>query len=712
MRDSIFSLTTNFSKATIQYNDKNMLIKVVSVKEDSVCANSGEMGKVYEAFNDNVKKEVNNAGKIFCETLNGKLARFPEKNDQFKQLYDYMEQLIESKGINSATTPLVAKSFSLLPLKPDIGIPEEGYLDIFDTATDDLIKPDKTILDLIRRESTSYQSKEELCYLIKVLGKNETHLSQSSTKASIFTDLCSQFVDGWTLCEFRKSVTLRLKGLCSISPIDRVLSLLGPDNSDRGRPGTFVGITGWTLDFSELKNTWNLHHPSYKKNTVTLLDTRRRPFGKNIWVVENYECNFEQAETMDLQISSCEEDQFTCNDGMCIDFASRCDRKNNCVDISDEKNCRIVSLDPQRYLKDDPPTKDGRKANVTLSMVIKNILDIKEVQQRLSLKFRLEAKWLDGRLSFFNLKMDEEMNKLLSKERNMIWVPRILFSNTKEDLTSRNDEQSFAKVVRNPAINGSLIAAEVNEDIMVYEGKNNEIKVNRVYDVDLICTYAMEYYPFDIQTCTVDMVIHGNTAKFVNLLPGSINYTGRADFSQYFVMGVTIYSADIVDKRGVKVSIQLGRQLLGTILTVYVPTILLNIIGHATNYYKDFFFEAVVSVNLTCMLVLVTMFISVANSLPKTSYLKMMDYWLIGNLILPFLEVVVHTYMEMQDDDDSKFHDMNHQDDTKKNDPGSLTPKQRKHLFLKRMGKVYTPTSALTFVAVYWFVGLRNAQII
>ena len=262
------------------------------------------------------------------------------------------------------------------------------------------------------------------------------------------------------------------------------------------------------------------------------------------------------------------------------------------------------------------------------------------------------------------------MNKLLSKEKDKIWIPRILFSNTKSDLTSTNDEATFAKVVRNPLITGSLIGADVNEDIMVYKGKDNEIKVNRVYDVDLICTYAMEYYPFDIQTCTVDMVIHGNTAKFVNLLPGFINYTGRADFSQYFVMGVKIYSADISDKSGVKVSIQLGRKLLGTILTVYVPTVLLNIIGHATNYYKDFFFEAVVGVNLTCMLVLVTMFISVANSLPKTSYLKMMDYWLIANLILPFLEVIVHTYMEMQDDDDAKFHDMNHQEDISKNDPG------------------------------------------
>ena len=40
---------------------------------------------------------------------------------------------------------------------------------------------------------------------------------------------------------------------------------------------------------------------------------------------------------------------------------------------------------------------------------------------------------------------------------------------------------------------------------------------------------------------------------------------------------------------------------------------------------KPFFFEATVVVNLTVMLVLVTMFISVSDGLPKTSYIKMID---------------------------------------------------------------------------------------
>ena len=54
------------------------------------------------------------------------------------------------------------------------------------------------------------------------------------------------------------------------------------------------------------------------------------------------------------------------------------------------------------------------------------------------------------------------------------------------------------------------------------------------------------------------------------------------------------------------------------------------------------------------MLVLATMFISISNDLPKTAYLKMMDYWLVFTLLLPFIEVLVHTYMERLTDEDDK----------------------------------------------------------
>ena len=52
----------------------------------------------------------------------------------------------------------------------------------------------------------------------------------------------------------------------------------------------------------------------------------------------------------------------------------------------------------------------------------------------------------------------------------------------------------------------------------------------------------------------------------------------------------------------VVVEVQLGRRLMGNLMTIYMPTILLNIIGHSTNYIQTSYFEAIVTVNLTVSL--------------------------------------------------------------------------------------------------------------
>ena len=55
--------------------------------------------------------------------------------------------------------------------------------------------------------------------------------------------------------------------------------------------------------------------------------------------------------------------------------------------------------------------------------------------------------------------------------------------------------------------------------------------------------------------------------------------------------------------------IVIQRKLLSIVLTTFIPTIILNIIGHMSNYFKEFFFEGLMSLNVTVMLVLTTMFL-------------------------------------------------------------------------------------------------------
>ena len=79
---------------------------------------------------------------------------------------------------------------------------------------------------------------------------------------------------------------------------------------------------------------------------------------------------------------------------------------------------------------------------------------------------------------------------------------------------------------------------------------------------------------------------------FVNLTADSHMYSGPTELTQYFVRESRFFMK--ITNKGlfsVVFEISLGRRLTATFLTAFLPTILLNVIGHATNYFKTFFFE-------------------------------------------------------------------------------------------------------------------------
>ena len=53
----------------------------------------------------------------------------------------------------------------------------------------------------------------------------------------------------------------------------------------------------------------------------------------------------------------------------------------------------------------------------------------------------------------------------------------------------------------------------------------------------------------------------------------------------------------------------LQRRLLSLFLTTFLPTLLINTIGHMSNYFRKDFFEGLMAMNVTVMLVLTTLFL-------------------------------------------------------------------------------------------------------
>ena len=130
----------------------------------------------------------------------------------------------------------------------------------------------------------------------------------------------------------------------------------------------------------------------------------------------------------------------------------------------------------------------------------------------------------------------------------------------------------------------------MNEDIEVFTGSDNSITISRVYSIQFYCEYQMAWYPFDQQVCHVEMLMDGVLYNYADLLSGNLDFSGPKELTQYFIKNFVIKKQKIKTKEGVVVSITLGRRLLGTFLTIFFPTILLNVIGYSTNYFKAFFF--------------------------------------------------------------------------------------------------------------------------
>ena len=131
------------------------------------------------------------------------------------------------------------------------------------------------------------------------------------------------------------------------------------------------------------------------------------------------------------------------------------------------------------------------------------------------------------------------------------------------------------------------------------------------------------------------------------------------------------------EKHGIRMSLVMKRKITSEMMTTYFPSLLLTLITFATTFFKPFFFEAALSVNLTTMLVMTTIFISKMEGLPPTSAVKMIDIWLILCQLVPSAQVVLLTALEYLRDEETETRDVGTQsstDDEEANEPECEIP--------------------------------------
>ena len=168
--------------------------------------------------------------------------------------------------------------------------------------------------------------------------------------------------------------------------------------------------------------------------------------------------------------------------------------------------------------------------------------------------------------------------------------------------------------------------------------------------------------------------------------------------TQFDVQQYLDYDNKTSPKRKVGVKITLCRKISYHIVNIYIPTLCLIIIAGLTLFIDFSHFEVSIMIALTSMLVTYTLYQSISENLPNTSYMKMIDIWLFGGLIFPFFIItilVIMDYLIMKE----KNLIIDLKDEGKR--------RLKSTVFMKVM-QIMLLTIGSTLCIAYWIVGLYH----
>ena len=403
-----------------------------------------------------------------------------------------------------------------------------------------------------------------------------------------------------------------------------------------------------------------------------------------------------------LKFTECDDDEFTCHHyGNCISLDKRCDGNDDCpLDGSDETNCTLMTL-KDGYNKKYP---SGGITTVSISIDVHDILDIKELEMKYKTYLKVEMIWYDSRILFRNLKLKQENNQLSAKEIKKIWTPKLLFLNSDQGSIEAGQRNNMAKLEFSGRGYVDIIRKgkrqknnldELDEDY-VYPGDENPIRMENWMFVVLDCKFHLEMYPFDNQICPIKLVKPVNhIAEFVMQWSKS-PHLHTSNLLQYEVVNNLKYNKTNATQNEITVYIKLHRKLSFHIFSTYIPSFCLMMIALFTLFIDESHFEVTIMVALTSMLVVYTLHQSISANLPQTSYMKMIDIWLVSGLIVPFLIIAILVIMDYMTVRESKKV-------VEIGNEGKVCWNSK--MFLKCM-QIILPLTVGMFCIIYWLIGL------
>ena len=166
-----------------------------------------------------------------------------------------------------------------------------------------------------------------------------------------------------------------------------------------------------------------------------------------------------------------------------------------------------------------------------------------------------------------------------------------------------------------------------------------------------MCSFnQIEWYPFGDQECVFGFSIQGTDNRMTDLINDTFTEPQEKSVGEYSIKK-WVYEKilTISGENRIEVKMVLSRKFFGIFMVTYLPTILMNIINQASNHITgDTKYDMIFTINITSMMVLASIYLSVSSSLPSTPTIKPVEWWLLFNLGYPFLVIIVNILVKVR----------------------------------------------------------------
>ena len=397
------------------------------------------------------------------------------------------------------------------------------------------------------------------------------------------------------------------------------------------------------MKYSKLNKRWQIIRTRTDEILAFMNETSNTniPAGLQKWYFTQSKCTDmgKSYRTLNFHPYVDQPGHFCCNDGACFHSDLVCDGTIHCDKGEDENNCQVINV-PRYYDKNKPPSEIHAKVKIV------DIMEIQEDHSTFDVYFSLQLTWIDKKLNFVHLKSAADKNIIPEEERENIWVPKINFAFT---ISTVQDFDTIIFINRTmPVMSGGIDKIYVKE---IYDGSETPLVYVSAHNIKFFCSFdKIDQYPFETQTCNFYFYLEGsaNDQTYVNC---TLKSPPEKVIGQYVTTGWQIKANQTyprTKKTVVTISVLLTRRLFSIIMVTYLPTFLMNIINQATTFIiVENKYDLIITVNITSMMVLASIYLSVSSSLPSTPSIKPVEIWLLFNLAFPFMVIITNVVLQV-----------------------------------------------------------------